>query len=147
MAFANAFILEALVFSRQMWTKITVGIALAMMILLISWCIGTTLEAGADFSVHDSVHRLKDRLVKFTRGLRGKVSGPGPDVGDGKDKDKEQKSGGLYRSGPSKGTFNFRLRRRGVSKCVTLVSVGPTADHPSDSTGVEINNKEPGDAV
>jgi hypothetical protein len=152
MAFTAAFSLETLVFSHQTWTKLSVGIAIALMILLISWCIWTTIEAGTDFSAHNSVHRLKDQLVKFTRGLRGKYSVPGPEVGNGEDGDRRGKRRKFYRSGTLKEAFDFVRRRRGVSMSSTLVGVnlGNGSSRPSDSTGVEMgkmNNKEPGSAV
>lgn len=151
-AFAAAFGLETLVFSRQMWTKLSVGIAVAMMILLISWCIWTTIEVGTDFSVFDSVHRLKDHLVVFTKGLRGKGSELGSDTGDGEGDDTKGKSGRFYRSGQLKEAFDFVRRRRGVSTSSTLVgfnqAMGNGSSRPSDSTGLEmgkignIENKE-----
>ena len=81
-AFTAAFSLEALVFSHQLWAKLSVGVVLAVMVLLITWCVWTTVEAQADFSVLERVHFLKDRLVCFTRRLRGKTHEPGPDTGD-----------------------------------------------------------------
>jgi len=53
-----------------LWTKLPVGIVLAVIALLISWCIWTSLEAKADYSVLDRVAALKYRLVEITRGLR-----------------------------------------------------------------------------
>ena len=38
-AFTAAFSLEALVFSRQVWARLSVGVALAMMALLTTWCV------------------------------------------------------------------------------------------------------------
>lgn len=144
MAFTAAFSLETLVFSHQIWTKLSVGIAFVMMALLISWCIWTTIEAGTDFSALGSAHHLKDKLVKFTRGLRGKVSEPVPSTEGGEDGDYQRKFG------PFKEAFNFVRRRRGISTSSTLVpTVGNGSRRPSDSTGVEmgkISNKEP-DAV
>ena len=136
MAFTAAFSLETLVYSHQTWTKLSTAGALAMMIFLICWCIWTTVEAGIDFSALGSVHRLKDKLVKFTKGLRGNVSEPRPDAGDGEDEDSQGKSGKFYRSGSFKQVFNFARRRRGVSTSSTLV--GNWSGRPSDTTGVEL---------
>lgn len=152
MAFTTAFGLETLVFSHQTWTKLSAGIALALMILLISWCIWTTVEAGTDFSVFGSVHHLKDQLVKFTRGLRGEASGPMPDAGDGEDGDSQGGSEKFYQLGPLKEALKFARRRRGVSMNSTLVgvNVGNGSSRPSDSTGVEMSkfkNNGPGSAV
>jgi len=82
-SFIAAFGLEVLLFNGS-WTKVPVGVVLAVMTLLICWCVWTTLEART--SISDGVHALKDGLVDLTRRLRGKASGPGPDVegaGDG----------------------------------------------------------------
>ena len=73
-SFFTAFCLEALLFSVEVWAKLPVGIVLVMILLLISWCVWTTLEAKADFSILSRVNDLKDRLVGFTRSLRGKTS-------------------------------------------------------------------------
>ena len=151
MAFTAAFSLETLVFSRQTWTKLSVGIALALMILLISWCIWATVEFGTDFSSLGGVHNLKNELVKFTRGLRGKDSGSEPDAGDGGDGDRQGNRGKFYRSGSWKGAFDFVRRRRGLSMSSTLVgaNLANAPSRPSDSTGVEMGkrNNKPGNAV
>ena len=151
MAFTAAFSLETIVFSHQTWTKLSVGIALALTILLISWCIWTTVEAETDFSVFGSVHRLKDRLVKFTRGLRGNVSDSGLDAGDGEGEDNQGKSGKFYRSGLFRDAFTFGRRRRGISMSSTLVGANPTTGNesrrPSDITGVEMGKMSNKDAV
>jgi hypothetical protein len=153
MAFATAFGLETLVFSHQVWARLSVGITLAMMILLILWCIWTTIEAGSNFSVLGIAHQLKNRLVRFTRRLRGKTPYPGPVPGDCEDEDGRRKSEKPHRLGSLKEAFNLFRRRRGISTSSTLVShpvAGNRLSRPSDSTGVEmgeINDKELGCAV
>ena len=47
-AFTAAFSIEALAFSRQLWVKLSVGIVLAVIVLLITWCIWATPETQAD---------------------------------------------------------------------------------------------------
>ena len=151
MAFTVAFTLETLLFSRQTWSKLSAGIAIAMMMLLISWCIWTTVEVGTDFSSLGGVHRLKEHLVKFTRGLRGKFSEPGSDGGADEEGDRRGKRGKFYRSGPLKEAFDFVRRRRGVSMSSTLVgaNLANGLSRPSDSTGVEMGkrNSTPGVAL
>ena len=140
-SFFAAFCLEALLFSDELWTKLPVGILLVMMLFLVSWCVWTTLEAKADFSILSRVYDLKDGLVGFTRGLRGKTSEPESDAGDGG-------SVMLTKPGPLKEAFN-RLRRPReprVSTSSTLVSqIRGGRYGPPDVTVVEmdgINNKE-----
>ena len=72
-AFTAAFTLETLLFSDGLWARISVAAVLLIVTLLISWCIGTTFETETDFSALGSIHVVKDRLVQFTRSLRGKA--------------------------------------------------------------------------
>ena len=72
-AFTTAFGLEALVFSRQTWPKLSVGIIFVIMTLLIAWCVWTMLEGQTDFSVFGTFSGLKNRFVHFTMGLRGEA--------------------------------------------------------------------------
>ena len=122
-AFLSAFGLEALLFSNGLWTRVPVGVILVMILMLISWCIWTTLEAKTDFSLLSSVHTLKDRLVDFTRGARGNASEPGSDVGDAGDDDGQGKIRRLSRSGTLKEAFGrLRPRRPRASTSATLVN-------------------------
>jgi len=148
-AFTSAFSLEALLNSSELWARLPVGVVLAMMALLISWCISTNLEAKLDFSVLVKVHDLKDRLVNFTRDLRGKTPELGPDTGGGGHDD-----GTLQRSVTFKEAFARlrQLRRPRVSMSETLVD--PTRSSglygPRNGTTVEmgeINKEESGNAV
>ena len=141
-AFTTAFGLEALLFSSEMWARLPVGAVLAMMTLLISWCVGTTVEAKTDFSALGT-------LVDFTRKLRGKSSEPGTDAGDGGGGDGLDANRTTLRD-----TFNLhrRLRKQRPSMSSTLVnrteSNGPRS--PSGETGVEmgkINNMVPASVV
>ena len=153
-AFTVAFSLEALVFSRQMWARLSVGIALAMMILLISWCVWTATNARAGSCVFGCVHLLTDRLVDFTRGLRGKITNPGPnDEGSGD----QGKGGSNQRLGTFKEAFEFirGRRRQRASTSSTLVGVNLTEGDKSSgqpggggvgSTG-GVNEKEPDSVV
>ena len=71
MAFTAAFALETLLFSGELRTRIPVAAMLSVVMLLISWCIGTTFQAETGFSALSRVHVLKHEFVKFTRSLRG----------------------------------------------------------------------------
>jgi len=116
-----------------------------MMILLISWCVGTTFEAKTDFSALGT-------LVDFTRKLRGKTSESGIDGGDCGGDDGQDVSRTTLRE-----TFNLhrRLRKQRPSTPSTLVgrteSNGPCS--PPVGTGVEmgeinkINNTVPANVV
>ena len=133
-------------FSSELWAKIPVGVVLLIMILLISWCVGTTVEAKTDFSALVRFHVFKDHLVKLTRSLRGKTTEPGLDVGDAGGEDGQGTSGVPSRTGSLKEAFRFsrhwRLRRNRASTTSTLVnpmggSNGPCG--PLDGTGVEMD--------
>jgi len=117
-AFLSAFGLEVLLFSNGLWTRVPVGVILVMILMLISWCIWTTLEAKTDFSLLSSVHTLKDRLVDFTRDARGRTSEPGLDAGDAGDDDGQGK---IRRSGTLRETFS-RLRLQRAPTPTTLVN-------------------------
>ena len=150
MAFSAAFGLETLVFSRQLWAKLSVGVVLAMMVLLICWCIWTTVEAQADFSVLERVHSLKDRLVGFTRRLRGKTPEPGPDAADGEAGDSQSEGGSLQQSGIFTEPFKFLRgrRRHRASTGATLVGITLGVNNGShsspDSTGVKMSEIKKG---
>jgi len=128
-------------FSSELWARLPVGIVLAMMILLTSWCVWTSLEARKKFSILDGVHVLRDRLVNFTRSLRGKPDASDCGSDDGRD-------------GMLKEAFTRlrQLRRPRVSVSSTLVNAAGNNEPygPPNGAGVEmseINKKEPGDAV
>ena len=74
--FTIAFGIETLVFSGGLSTRLPVSIALAIMILLVSWCGSFVSAARADFGVLARIHVLGGRLTDLARGLRGKVSEP-----------------------------------------------------------------------
>ena len=81
-SFLTAFGLEVLLYSDGLRARLPVGALLVMVVLLIFWCIWTTLEARVNFSLFGRVCVLKDGLVSFmTRRLSGKTSGPRSDVG------------------------------------------------------------------
>jgi len=147
MAFTTAFGLEALLFSSETWARLPVGIVLATMVLLISWCVGTTFEAKTDFSALDRVHVLKDHLVDFTRKLRGKGSEPELDVGDGGDDDGQDISETLNRMGSLKEAFSrpWRPRRQRASTSATLVN--PIGNGGTGVAMNEMNNKVPASVV
>lgn len=127
-AFTTAFGLEVLLFSSEMWTKVPVGVTLALMVLLISWCVWTALEAKKDISILGGVHSLKESLVELTRGLRGRTSEPGPDIGDNGGQD-------------SGGTLNgrWRLRRPRASTLSALVNPRIKRLFGQGRTTVEMN--------
>ena len=148
-SFFTAFCLEALLFSVELWAKLPVGIVLVMILLLISWCVSTTLEAKADFSILSRVHDLKDRLVNFTRGPRGETSEPGSDAGDGGDDGSVMPT----KPGALKEVLSRLRRSRGstVSTSSTFVNqikggrCGPLDTPTMEMDG--INNKESGGQV
>jgi len=80
-SFLTAFGLEALAFTNDSWARLTVGVVLGMVALLISWCVLDTLGVEAVPRFLLRVHVLKDGLVSFTRGLRGRTSEPGSEPG------------------------------------------------------------------
>ena len=147
MAFTTAFTLETLVFSRQMWTKLSLGIVFATVMLLIFWCVWTTIGAGTGFSVFGTFYRLKLRLVNMTTDLQDNILEPRPDAGDGE-------GGGGNRSRISRGAFGFiRRRRRGSTFSTQIVgddqAGGKAHGDPSDDTGSKLGkaNAQQGSAV
>ena len=147
MAFTTAFGLEALLFSSEMWTRLPVGIVFVIMILLISWCVGTTFEAKTDFSTLDRVHVFKDHLVDFTRKLRGKASEPELDAGDGGDDDGQDMRETLNRMESLKEALSrpWRPRRHRASTSATLVN--PIGNGGTGVVMGEMNNKVPASVV
>lgn len=105
-AFTTAFCLETLVFSRQMWAKLSVGIVFAMVMLLISWCIWITIGASAHFSVVGILDGLKHHIVDFPMGLRGEAVESQPDAGHREVDDRNQLR-------ILEGVFSFIRRWRG----------------------------------
>ena len=148
-AFASAFGLEALLFSSELWTRLPVAAILLIVMLLISWCVGTTFEAKTDFSALGRVHILKDHLVNLTRSLRGKTMEQGVYEGDTSDDYGQDASGTLKRTETLKEAFSRPWRRRQrASTSSTLVNSPRSngARGPSGGTGVEMgemNNKAP----
>jgi hypothetical protein len=153
-SFLAAFALEALVYSDELWAKVPIGVTLAMIVLLIFWCVSTTFEAKTVFSFLGGVHALKDGIANFTRSLRGKVPETEPDVESARDGGDRGKTLTLSQSGSFKEAFN-RLRRpqrRRASTSSTLVD--PTRSNKRGSPNaatVEMGGvgpkKEPGDVV
>jgi hypothetical protein len=130
------------VYSDELWARLPVGVVLVMIVLLISWCVSTTFEAKTDFSLLGGVHVLKDGLVDFTRGLRGKTSESGPDTGDAGDENGRRRSVTLSRSETLKGALN-RLclpRRPRFSTASTLVDSTRNNGHsPPDAATMEMS--------
>ena len=147
-AFTTAFTLETLLFSEELWARIPVAAVLLIVTLLISWCIGTTFEAETDFSALGSVHVLKDHLVNFTRGLRGKATEPELHEGDARD-DEGQGTGGMLKPTGSLKTFSrpWRRRKRASTNATLVGSPGSKGSYgPPDGAGVEMgemNNNAP----
>jgi len=148
-AFTTAFTLETLLFSEELWARIPVAAVLLIVTLLISWCIGTTFEAETDFSALGSVHVLKDHLVKFTRGLRGKATEPGLYEEGARDDDGQGTGGMLKPTGTLKETFSrpWRRRKRASTNATLVGSPGRKGSYgPPDGAGVEMgemNNNVP----
>ena len=113
-AFTTAFCLETLVFNRQMWAKLSVGIVFAVVMLLISWCVWIMIGAAADFNVFEIFYGLKVRLVGFTKGLRDGAVEPQPDA-EYREGDDENRSGIL------EGVFSFTRRWRGSTFSTQVV--------------------------
>ena len=153
-SFLAAFALEVLVYSDELWAKVPIGVALAMIVLLISWCVSTSFEAKAVFCFLGGARALKDGLVEFTRSLQGNVPEKHPDAESARDGGGQGKTLTLSRSETFKGAFN-RLRwpqRRRVSTSSTLVD--PTRSNGCGSpdaitAGIDEigTKKEPGDIV
>ena len=122
-AFTTAFGLEALVFSSQLWAKLPVGIVLAMILLLISWCAWTAMVDEKDSSNSDGGHPWWDFIVGFTSRLRGLIPESTPDGGGGEDGNDQGEGRDPQRSGPLKEALNFiRGRRKRASTSATLVN-------------------------
>ena len=122
-------------FTHELWAKTPVGILLTMMVMLISWCVWTSYEAKADFSLSARVCGLKEDLVEFTRRLRGERSGSRSDVGGAGDGNGRGEIEMLSRSGTVREAFN-RLRT-GVSTSPTFVNQTGSNGCDQDTTTVE----------
>jgi len=152
-AFTTAFSLEAMLFSGELWAKLPVGIILAMVTLLVFWCVSIMLTSRADFCVSSGVHVLKDRIVDLIGSLRGELSEPGPDARNAGGDDDRGMSGMLYRLGALKEAFNRLRRPRRPRALASPTFVNPTGGNrrgTQDATTVEmgeINNIESVNAV
>ena len=148
-AFTAALSLEALVFSRQLWAKLPVAIVLGLMILLISWCVWTSLEGKSGISVLGGVCVFRERLVEFARSLRGKITESGLDAEDAGDGDGKGVGGMLDRTGSLREAFNRLRRPRSRTSVSTLVnstgSNGPCST--PDKMAVEMDQEETRSAV
>jgi hypothetical protein len=89
-AFATAFGLEAVVFSRQAWAQIPAGIVLAMTILLITWCVWTMREHGG---VLGRLRRLKNCIFGSTEDLPNDVPDSGSIASNGEGGDGRSENG------------------------------------------------------
>ena len=139
-AFTTAFGLETLVFSRQKWTKVSVGIIFAMVTLLIAWCVWTMIEGRTDFSVLGTFSGLKVRLVGM--GLRCKAVESRQDVVGAE-------NGTAIGRGGRKGASRFIWGRNRGQTFQTLVGDNQTGRNassgPSDDVVVmmsEIHGKQ-----
>lgn len=138
--FTTGFSVEIFMSSRQTWVKICVGIALAMMLLPVTWFVWVTIEAGTGFSVSNGVRLWKDRVLN---GASEPVPGAG-DVGG--------KSGKPPRFRTLKEAFNFiprpsRGRASASSKLNLTGSGGSCSLSDKPGAGGEVDNKEQGSAV
>ena len=141
-------------YSDELWARLPVGAVLVMIVLLISWCVSTTFEAKTDFSLLGGVHVLKDGLVNFTRGLRGKTSESGPDTGDTGGESGRGRSVTLSCLETLKKALNrlLRPRRPRFSTSSTLVDWTRNNGHdPPDAATMEMSEVDkkngPGGAV
>ena len=149
MMFTIAFSLETLLFNRQIWMRISVGVALATMIFLVSWCVWTAATAKPDSRIPSKVHLMKGYLVDFTTGLPGRILKPGLDVGSGGGGDGQGNRGEKFlRSGTLKEAFNFtrglrRQRAPASSKLPDAMWTGRNGlSDALGSAGVEIGSDE-----
>jgi len=120
--------------------RLPVAAAFAMMALLISWCIGTSVEAKTDFSALSI-------LVNFTRKLRGKTLESETDAGDGGGGDGRDANRTTLRD-----ALNLRLRKNRPSTSSTLVNRTESGRPCSPPGGTEvemgeINNVVPANIV
>jgi hypothetical protein len=148
MMFTIAFSIGIFMSSRQTWVKLSVGIALAMMIFPVIWIVRTTVEAGTGFNTFKKVALWKDRLLDFNGG----APEPGLNAGDGGDQDGPGKSGRLLRSRTLKEVFNFIRRsprqRTSTSSKLNLASNSGSRGPPgSPEVEGEVKNKEQGGEV
>lgn len=122
MTFTTAFGIETLGFSQQTWAKLPVGIVLAMMALLIFWCVWTAVEAGSGFSLLSCVHQWRCRTLNVAQSILNRRPGAGDDGGGNGQPTGEE--GGFRQSGSLKVAFNLirRARRRDTSGSSTLAS-------------------------
>ena len=104
--FTTAFGLETLVYSQQIWTKISVGFVFAMVMLLIAWCVWTTTE-GNKFRRLWRFLSSGRRLFGLPVRPRGNIHEPRQDVRD-------CGNGNENQSGTCK-DIKLTRRRRGVS--------------------------------
>lgn len=143
--FTTALGLETLVFSRQMWARLSLGLGFATMILLVLWCIWTTVAARTGFCASSRVDRLKSRLAGFARDLRSKTPGPRAGAEDGEGGADQGNRRGIL---TLREAFDFvwRARRRTTLGSSTLAddkwaeSVGSCG--PPENTGMDIDNKD-----
>jgi hypothetical protein len=141
MSFLTAFAYEGLVESAELWARLPVGVVLVMIVLLISWCVSTTFEAKTESSLLGGIHVLKDGVVDFTRGLRGKTSEPGSVAEGVGDEDGQGRGVTLSRSETLKGALNRlrRPRRPRFSTSSTLVDWNRSNGRgPPDAATVEM---------
>ena len=150
-SFLTAFGLEVLLYSDGLWARLPVGTILAMIVLLISWCVWTISEARGDFNPSVRVRILKDSLVDFTRGLWGRVPEPvsgvgGPEGGDGQGEIRIRS-----RSGALKVVFNWLRRPRNPADSTSpTLPTGSNRSGPPDVTAAEMgdtSNNAPESAV
>ena len=123
--FTTAFSLETLLFSRQMLARISIGIVLAVMVLLISWFAWTARASEMDFGALSGISLLKGYLVDFVANHPGKTPELKRGAGYGGGGEGEGKSEEPHRSGKLKEAFTFiwRLRRQRASTASTVVDV------------------------
>jgi hypothetical protein len=104
------------VYSKQAWARLSVGIALAVMLFLILWCIWMMIEAWIGFSVLVTVRSWSAWVVESTWGFGDKATEPGQDKGDSRGEKIKSPRLSLFRWG-----------RRG-SRSSSFVGVDPTRD-------------------
>lgn len=139
-----AFGLEVLLFSDELWTRLPVGILIAMIIFLVCWIF---ITLGTDFSLLSNVYGLKDSLVNFTRGLGGMASGPGSGAGDGGGEGRGRVRRQSRSDAFKEALTRLRPRRTRASTSATLVHSSWSNDRGPRATTVIEMDKFEGDAV
>ena len=137
-SFLVAFSLEVLLYSNGSRAKLSVGLVLAGMVLLICWCVSTSMETRTNFGLLGRVQVLKDDFVDFTRRLRGAASVSESDAGDVGDGDGQCGSGVPSRSETFVKPSNQTQGLGGPTSSALVTQTGDNGSGSPDVTAVEM---------